>query len=146
MANLYKEYVDKLWTNYAYAYGDFNNAWIDINAAWAFWNDPNDHSAIQRTLFALQHTLDGVECIIGRSYSPANVNYLDKALVAAWQYTEEKFPETTWESICEAWIKNNFEGRKWTIAFIDQMRKIIWDEPYDIRFAEEPTTFEISVE
>jgi len=38
--------------------------------------------------------------------------------------------EVTWKSIVEAWIKDDFEGRVATIATIDRMRQILWDEPF----------------
>lgn len=43
-----------------------------------------------------------------------------------------------WKSICEAWAYNNFEGRDWTIACIDRMRQILWDEPFYIKWAAKP--------
>lgn len=45
----------------------------------------------------------------------------------------------TWKAICEAWVKDDFEGRNWTIAIIDKMRQILWDEPFDIQWAARPT-------
>lgn len=46
--------------------------------------------------------------------------------------------EVTWQAICEAWVKDDFEGRGWTIAVIDKMRQIVWDEPFDIQWAAMP--------
>ncbi len=46
--------------------------------------------------------------------------------------------ELTWKTICEAWAKDDFEGRFHTIAFIDRMRQIIWDEPFNILWAAKP--------
>ena len=50
----------------------------------------------------------------------------------------EQETEITWKTICEAWAKNNFEGRAVTIAFIDRMRQLIWDEPFFIAWAAKP--------
>ena len=47
--------------------------------------------------------------------------------------------EITWKAICEAWAVNNFEGKEWTISFIDHMRKLMWDEPYNITWASDPS-------
>jgi len=44
----------------------------------------------------------------------------------------------TWKTICEAWLKNDFEGRAPTIAIIDRMRQILWDEPFNISWAARP--------
>ena len=44
----------------------------------------------------------------------------------------------TWQSICEAWISNDFEGRAWTIGIIDRMRQMIWNEPFDLTWAAKP--------
>ena len=44
----------------------------------------------------------------------------------------------TYRTIAEAWAKNSFEGRMVTIAFIDRMRQLLWDEPYFVAWAAEP--------
>jgi len=49
----------------------------------------------------------------------------------------------TWKSICEAWVKDDFEGRFWTIGIIDRMRQIMWNEPFDITWAARPEQREI---
>jgi len=46
--------------------------------------------------------------------------------------------ELTWQKICEAWLANDFEGRALTIAIIDKMRQIIWDEPFYVNWAARP--------
>jgi len=46
--------------------------------------------------------------------------------------------ELTWQAICEAWGANNFEGRGPTIAFIDRMRQLLWDEPFYVAWAARP--------
>lgn len=43
-----------------------------------------------------------------------------------------------WKSICEAWVKDDFEGKEWTIACIDHMRKLMWDEPFSVKWASKP--------
>lgn len=48
-----------------------------------------------------------------------------------------------WKTICEAWASDNFEGRFWTIAMIDRMRQLIWDEPFFIAWAARPEEQEI---
>lgn len=46
--------------------------------------------------------------------------------------------EVTWESIIEAWVKDDYKGRTWTIGVIDRMRQILWNEPFDLTFAARP--------
>lgn len=46
--------------------------------------------------------------------------------------------ELTWKTIVEAWVANDFEGRAMTIAVIDRMRQILWDEPFYIKWAARP--------
>ncbi|MBA7680009.1 hypothetical protein ES703_88316 [subsurface metagenome] len=52
-------------------------------------------------------------------------------------YIEDNY-SVTWKSICEAWLKDDFEGRAATIAIIDRMRQILWDEPFNIIWAARP--------
>lgn len=46
--------------------------------------------------------------------------------------------EITWQAIAEAWVANDFEGRGPTIAIIDRMRQILWNEPYYVKWAARP--------
>jgi len=140
VANLYKEYVDNLWINYQWINLELNDAQIDLNSAWIFWNAGQDHNALQRTLWALGHFMEACQSTVGHGTTPCNVNYLDKALTEAWQYGMGDFPaaDVTWKSICEAWVKNDFEGKEWTIACIDRMRQLMWDKPFSIKWAADP--------
>lgn len=56
----------------------------------------------------------------------------------AFPYYVDKYTAVTWKSICEAWAKDDFEGRATTIAFIDRMRQLIWNEPFYIAWAAKP--------
>lgn len=46
--------------------------------------------------------------------------------------------ELTWQAIVEAWAKDDFAGAGATIAFIDRMRQLIWDEPFYVNWAAKP--------
>jgi len=46
--------------------------------------------------------------------------------------------DLTWQAIIAAWTANDFEGRAWTIATIDRMRQILWDEPFNVQWAARP--------
>lgn len=50
----------------------------------------------------------------------------------------------TWKSIVEAWVKDDFEGRAWTIGVIDRMRQMCWDEPFDLTWAAKPEDGDIN--
>lgn len=56
---------------------------------------------------------------------------------ANWPEGAEEY-ELTWQKIIEAWSANHFEGRVATIAWIDKMRQLIWDEPFNVRWAADP--------
>lgn len=56
------------------------------------------------------------------------LNYID---------SNASFDGVTWQTIVEAWAKDDFEGRTVTIAFIDRMRQLIWDEPFSVLWAAE---------
>ena len=55
-----------------------------------------------------------------------------------FQGLNDQGSELTWKTICEAWVANDFEGKKWTIAIIDHMRKLMWVEPFSIQWAAKP--------
>lgn len=66
--------------------------------------------------------------------------WLTKALYLIannWPAEAEPY-ELTWKAICEAWAKDDFEGKEWTIACIDHMRKLMWDKPFRIVWASKP--------
>lgn len=46
--------------------------------------------------------------------------------------------ELTARKICQAWAVNEFEERALTIAFIDRMRQLVWDEPFYVAWAARP--------
>jgi len=64
------------------------------------------------------------------------------ALIDALEWIDDNWPEPveelTWKTIVEAWIKNDFEGRVVTIATIDRMRQILWNEPFNVVWAARP--------
>ncbi len=55
-----------------------------------------------------------------------------------YTWPEVESTPLTWQSICQAWTLNNFEGKEWTISIIDHMRRLMWDEPYFIQWAANP--------
>lgn len=39
--------------------------------------------------------------------------------------------EVTWKDIVSAWIDADITGRLWTVATIDELRKEVWNEPFE---------------
>lgn len=46
--------------------------------------------------------------------------------------------ELTAVKICEAWAADSFHDRALTIAFIDRMRQLCWNEPFYVAWAAKP--------
>lgn len=61
--------------------------------------------------------------------------------ILLWLWVNANWPDVvplTATSICEAWAKDEFKDRALTIAFIDRMRQLIWDEPFSVVWASKP--------
>lgn len=138
MANDYKTYVDGLYGAYTWTKWELEDAEVDLSAAWVFWDISSWKTCIQKMLWAMAHMIESTQMMIGEGTSHGTEKYLYDALTEAWQYTIEDFPEVTYKSIVEAWIKDDFEGRDITIAVIDRMRQILWDEPFSVVWAARP--------
>jgi len=76
-------------------------------------------------------------------YSTAIGSYRIR-LINTLQWINDNWPtdgveyELTAKKICEAWAANGFQDRAVTIAFIDRMRQLIWDEPFFVAWAARP--------
>lgn len=66
-------------------------------------------------------------------YHPLRLPYYLEHCIEAKEY------ELTAKKICEAWAKKDFEGRAITIAFIDRMRQMLWNEPFYVAWAAKPS-------
>lgn len=121
---------------------NYDNAelWKDIlwtDLAWI--QDAIDASnallACQRIQYALGRCYNIVRFLIDHeaAYTPAYPIL----------YYFEHYAGVTYQSICEAWFANDFEGRAVTIACIDRMRQILWNEPYSAQWAARPEEQEI---
>ncbi len=89
----------------------------------AYWN----RYVLSELLFSVQYFIYGGVVMDG---------YKTWRLLHTGLYEQEA--EVTWKAICEAWVADNFEGKKWTIACIDHMRKLMWDQPFSIQWAAQP--------
>lgn len=106
------------------------------------WQAGNDHQCLYHLLGVTWRNVDALQEFM-YPYSP--YWYYGIFWYFLNYYTIESAPEydLTWKAICEAWIKNDFEGRAPTIAIIDRMRQILWDEPFYIQWAARPETKEL---
>jgi len=142
MANLFKYYADLLWFDYGMAGSKTHDADLASNTAWTYWYVPNDHSAIQYTLQAVDRIIEALNLISGNEWGSPK-DYLFMTHYFSWEYTSEDKPEVTWQAIAEAWLVNDFECRAVTIAFIDRMRQLLWNEPFSAVFASKPEEQEL---
>ena len=94
------------------------------------WNLNQDHLAIEDILKALAWITTSLGYCAGiyEEYAP-------KGIVPYFlrNFTGEA-DELTAKAICEAWAKDDFTGRGITIAFIDRMRQLLWDEPFYVKW------------
>ncbi|GAI67287.1 unnamed protein product [marine sediment metagenome] len=135
MSNNFLDYTSYVIAVHNSAYTDYSNADSDITYAWIEWNKPDDHKAIGRCINAVEHILAGSLKVVGHGESPGHANWLYYALSSSFAAQFENWPKPHWKIICEAWAENEWEGMKWTIACIDRMRQLMWDEPFDIQWA-----------
>ena len=137
----YSYHADKLQEAYANAEDalDTSNYWL--TQVYMHWAAGDDHTAIYELWVAVGWT-NSISYYMLDKYAAYSPYYrLCKIHTTAWEYTEWEIPEfeLTWKAICEAWVKDDFEGMEWTIACIDHMRKLMWDKPFKIQWAEKPT-------
>ncbi len=142
------------------AYGNFPNSYFDFGQAYDDARD-NLYYAITNAYGAFDGVSDPVDKLHfgylvgavlnlkdvlfaigdftattkGNSYFYSSIlwSYYDRD----WYHEPEEF-ELTADKIAEAWIKDDFAGRAITIAVIDRMRQILWDEPFNVIWAARP--------
>ena len=126
-------------SKYLSAKDKFEFAGLFLDAAWTDIPDPVDRShfsdlctAVDRLLAGLNYTIDYNQSAYDQSYMYESIYWAWKEVPAGDEY------ELTWQKICEAWAANDFEGRAVTIAFIDRMRQILWNEPFSAQWAAKP--------
>lgn len=100
--------------------------------------DKTAHGGIGYVVVSLRTVLydviDALQWFVyGNSYS---TDYYHWYRVHKGLYDME--PDITWQAIVEAWVKDDFAGRALTIATIDRMRQILWDEPFYAVWAARP--------
>ena len=133
-------HADELAASYATAEYCVDQSESFLDDAYLDWLGLNDHAAIDDIIKAVHWTNVGIDYMLDK-YSGSSPYYrLAKIHRLCWEYTIYEPPEyeLTWIKICEAWAANDFEGRKVTIAFIDRMRQLIWNEPFHVAWAARP--------
>ncbi|GAH61632.1 unnamed protein product, partial [marine sediment metagenome] len=135
----------------------FSQCWSDLSATfstakqrleWSWANiiaagdNPSDPVDKQHFIY-LQYAVEQLHIAIwqiGRFQEIHHINsHLYRSIYLGWKESVEPPEyELTWQKIIEAWIANDFEGRFYTIAVIDRMRQILWNEPYNVTWAARP--------
>ncbi|KKK83654.1 hypothetical protein LCGC14_2791220 [marine sediment metagenome] len=137
-----------------WGYDDFSSAWSGLEQAYDFADGYLTNSSQSRsnatasalgegwqtTTLHLNSAISWISSAIKTlfdMYDPTNESYM----MACIYYSAVSVPEpepVTWQQIVEAWIANDFEGRVATVATIDRMRQILWDEPFSVQWAARP--------
>ena len=105
---------------------------------------------------------DAVDNLIGRYSTSSPYSRVPYAFKVNWEYSYSPFlidngngtitdqlTGFTWRTmlspygltyidICNAWAADSFRGRAETIAYIDRMRQLIWNEPFNVIWAARP--------
>ncbi|MBA7654886.1 hypothetical protein ES703_62779 [subsurface metagenome] len=89
--------------------------------------------AAECNALALQHLVDSLESNPDQSHLYESIYWATKLPPAPAEF------ELTYIKICEAWAANDFQGRGLTIAFIDRMRQLAWNETFNVQWAARPT-------
>ncbi|GAI07824.1 unnamed protein product, partial [marine sediment metagenome] len=110
--------------------------WLESVTAWNL-PTPDIHEFQRQLLNSVDALNNSISYLVSR-----NTPYAPDFGILYWVDNFVK-AEVTWKSICEAWVKDDFEGRFWTIGIIDRMRQIMWDEPFDLTWAARPEEKEI---
>lgn len=121
-----------------------NNASSEANNSFIGVSDPVDKlhfgflvSAVLQIVRGIGHFLDNTESSWEESHFYESIYWANKDAPAAEEYV------LTFEKIVEVWIADDFAGRALTIATIDRMRQILWDEPFNVVWSARPEDADI---
>lgn len=125
---------------YADAKKACDNALTNAQAAYSGASDPVDKTHFGFATYAIEQLILCVKKITGiNETSFYNAILYECAYWAKWDSPAPPEYELTAQKICEAWAKDDFAGKEWTVACIDRMRQLMWDKPFNIRWAASPT-------
>lgn len=132
----YDEWLDKLDSIAAYEKSWYDDCYDILSSAYEAYWDTDYNLALIYTINCIygmiqcwEYTLFGSQVSHDHYHLPTYFHNFAPA-------------ELTYKTICEAWGKDDFEGRAVTIAFIDRMRQMLWDEPYSATWAAKPEGYE----
>jgi len=98
-------------------------------------------SGIKSCAYGLKSAADAIDDYTDGYFDEPDDSFFCECLYWAAQEGDGGEPyELTSEKICLAWAKDGFIDRALTIAFIDRMRQLIWDEPFFVAWAARPET------
>jgi len=140
MATPFAVLVEELEADYSEAIDNLELSTTYRIYAYDHWFANQDHEAIYDLYRANKYNHIALCKIVSGWSSSVPPPFLPTILRLCWEYDYETMPpaDVTWRAICEAWIKDDFAGRMPTIAVIDRMRQILWDEPFRVLWAARP--------
>lgn len=110
-----------------------------VSAAKEYAEDSEWELAIKNNGYAIGCTLSAFDIIFQLYSFDIEWSMFGECLYWAAQEGGDADPYVlTATNICEAWAKDEFHDRALTIAFIDRMRQLIWDEPFYVAWAARP--------
>lgn len=119
-------------TNYDYADEDLISADNKITYIMTHWDYDLYCYGAHEIGEAVQELVNSLDRIIGHHSPGGGQNLVPQFL------EDHTGAEISWKSICEAWAADDFAGRAPTIAFIDRMRQLVWNEPFYAVWASRP--------
>lgn len=135
----FKSAYDELCDWWELAYDRWELLYSNYASAVGYWSDNDDHMAVYHLIQCTLQTYQLFKRFPQFLYDkPDQSNLVESIYWANKDVEAPKEYELTWRKICEALVKDDFEGRYWTIAVIDHMRKLIWDKPFKIVWASKP--------
>lgn len=137
-------------TNFADAYAELNahiasyRAMIDD--AFGYAGDAKDYAdagnwkqGIKHNSYAIGCTLSAFDILFQLYNFDLDWSMFGECLYWSAQEGGDADPYIlTATKICEAWAKDEFDDRALTIAYIDRMRQLIWNEPFFVAWAARP--------
>jgi len=142
MAHKFSNFTDAydyLETRWSVARGFQEDAYDKCDTAMDYADAGNWKYGIKFCAWAIKDTLSAFDNLLQNySFNFDQAVYPECLYWASQEGGDAEEYELTAKKICEAWAKNSFEGRALTIAFIDRMRQLIWDEPFYVKWAARP--------
>jgi len=115
-----------------------NVGWTNYNEIQAYIDTSDWANALQKVKAVLWVLLTNFDTFIDDTHGAIQENAFNDC--SYWNDQAISGTEVTWKAIVEAWIKDDFAGRAPTIAVIDRMRQILWNEPFKATWAARPET------